>query len=320
MPRMLSDAAQFRTAVKEGSTENFLHRTHHDNLESLSIGIRDFWDNADSDVSRAKAALKSALGLDTRIAINWGIVMDELDELYDDHRVLASSMAGYAAAWLTAFTALAEAEKETLGRQVVDRVLGLGKHLNLDFKVLCPFESIPAFTRQLTQTFEPELEAQNDEAPKVPTVKAAQLRPQSAASTPQIEIRDPIFAEHSEEGPAEVPSLGVASLPSPDSLLQHPPFYLTLTQTATTVEVSSSHSPTLTALEQYLRRWSSASQLPSNLTLNLRQCSLRKGRFASLAIGNVSLPVVATIVENLLGYELRHTCGSWTFVRTTEFE
>lgn len=61
--------------------------------------------------------------------------MDELDELYDDHRVLASSMAGYAAAWLTAFTALAEAEKETLGRQVVDRVLGLGKHLNLDFKV-----------------------------------------------------------------------------------------------------------------------------------------------------------------------------------------
>ena len=35
MPRMLSDAAQFRTAVKEGSTENFLHRTHHDNLESV---------------------------------------------------------------------------------------------------------------------------------------------------------------------------------------------------------------------------------------------------------------------------------------------
>lgn len=61
--------------------------------------------------------------------------MDELDELYDDHRVLASSMAGFAAAWLTAFTALAEAEKETLGRQVVDRLLGLGKHLNVDFKV-----------------------------------------------------------------------------------------------------------------------------------------------------------------------------------------
>lgn len=183
--------------------------------------------------------------------------------------------------------------------------------------MLCPFESIPAFTRQLTQTFEPELEVQNDEETKAPTVEPQTA---AAASTAQTEIRDPISPEHSEDGSAEVPSLGVASLPSPDSLLQHPPFYLTLTQTASTVEVSSSHSPTLTALEQYLHRWSSASQLPSNLTLNLRQCSLRKGRFASLAIGNVSLPVVATIVENLLGYELRHTCGSWTFVRTTEFE
>lgn len=101
----------------------------------LSIGIRDFWDNADSDVSRAKAALKASLGLDTHIAINWGIVLDELDELYDDHRLLASSMAGFAAAWLTAFTALAEAEKETLGRQVVDKVLGLGKTLDIDFRV-----------------------------------------------------------------------------------------------------------------------------------------------------------------------------------------
>lgn len=120
----------------------------------LSIGIRDFWDNADSDVSRAKAALKAALGLDTRIAINWGIVVDELDELYDDHRVLASSMAGFAAAWLTAFTALAEAEKETLGRQVVDRVLGLGTLLNLDFKVSSQVAS--AYSR--SPTTPPKLE------------------------------------------------------------------------------------------------------------------------------------------------------------------
>lgn len=84
---------------------------------------------------RAKAELKEALGLDADINVNWGIIFDELGDIYEDHKVLASSMAGFATAWLTAFTALARAESEAWGDKVVERVLGLGNSLMVKLKV-----------------------------------------------------------------------------------------------------------------------------------------------------------------------------------------
>lgn len=195
--------------------------------------------------------------------------------------------------------------------------------------MLCPFESIPTFTQQLTQTFEPELASHEDEetalTPAVPSIlepvqPAKRLSLVECPPKSQAQLLAPANMHKGEDSAEECLSSGAADLPSPDSLLQRPPYYLTLTQAGSGIEVSSSHSPSLTALEQYLSRWSSVSQPPSNLTLKLHSCSLQKGRFASLTIGKITVPVVATIVEKLLGYELRHACGAWTFVRATEFE
>lgn len=336
----------------------------------LTIGIRDFWDNADSDVSRAKAALKASMGLDARICIDWGIVLDELDELYDDHRVLASSMAGFAAAWLTSFTALAEAEEETLGRQVVDTVLGRGTDLEVDFKVsgrrdsadgqvlhdasdartawndltgrftlmvprrqvLFPFESIPSFTRQLTQTFEPELDTSRDSADPLqgeqitapPQPVGHQASPAAAPRSPSRPAAQQVQARL----PKRDASADPLALPDPEALLQQPPYYLTLCPTASNLEVACSNSATLLYLEHYLSHWSAASRvLPNGLSLQLHACPLRQGLYDRLTISAhdrpvslpVSLPVIAAIVQRSLGYELQHSCGTWTFIRTTAF-
>lgn len=111
----------------------------------------------------------------------------------------------------------------------------------------------------------------------------------------------------------EEPKATTPSLPRLDDLLQAPPYYLTLTQAALTVDVTCSHSQSLVLLEKYLKQGA--------FEVKLQDCRFRQGQFDRLNVdASVSLPVLAAVVERVLGYELKHSCGSWTFVRTTELE
>lgn len=195
-------------------------------------------------------------------------------------------------------------------------------------QVLCPFESFPLFTRQLTKTFEPELAATQDPS-TTPTTKSAVETPLFMDSLEPViaaALRDaqpsPAVQPPQEASLKTAPAVA-AALPDPAALLQGPPYYLTLSQAGSTVDVACSHSPSLVLLERYLRQWSpTTGKLPNGLSLTLHECPLTPGLYDGLTIDThdrpLSLPVVAAIVERLLGYELRHSCGSWTFVSTKE--
>lgn len=196
-------------------------------------------------------------------------------------------------------------------------------------QVLCPFESIPLFTRQLTKTFEPQLEAIQDPSATPPTKCAVEtplfmdsLEPVIAAALQDAQP-SPAVQPLQETTLKTAPAVA-ATLPDPAALLQGPPYYLTLSQAASQVDVACSHSPSLVLLERYLRQWSpTPRKLPNGLGLTLHECPLTPRLYDGLTIDThdrpLSLPVVAAIVERSLGYELRHSCGSWMFVRKQEF-
>lgn len=300
-------------------------------------------------------------------------------------------MAGLTAAWLMAFTALAEAKNDTFRQQVVDKITALQKDLELRLEVstraqngpeactswdelmgrfvltlprrqvLSPSDSIPKFTQQLAQAFEPAPEvslAPDDGHLKQRVIELSQTM---SRTDPAVETPLDIVVEPPEHGvpkliehiplkslsppplpmttaltkaaatnrttlpnPSAIPNPAI--LPGPGTLLQEPPYYLSLSKVGSDVEVSCSHSPTLVFLEKYLRDWGTNSPRQPNLcnalNLELHECPLGPDRHCSLKVstaGGVSIPVIAAIIERTLGYEVTHSCGSWTLVRRTEF-
>ncbi|KAK4200026.1 hypothetical protein QBC40DRAFT_280690 [Triangularia verruculosa] len=126
-----------------------------------------------------------------------------------------------------------------------------------------------------------------------------------------------------------------ASLPRPDQLFLRPPYYLTMSASNKRIELHCSHSPTLQFLSDYLQRWCRVNRHdttnPPAVQIILHQSAFGLGEmFNSLVLSTehtrytnefqVTAPMVAALVEGVLGYELLPTQGGWSFRRNAEFK
>ncbi|KAL2271398.1 hypothetical protein VTJ83DRAFT_769 [Remersonia thermophila] len=129
-----------------------------------------------------------------------------------------------------------------------------------------------------------------------------------------------------------------ASLPRPDELLLRPPYHLTLSHTGDGIELQCSHSPTLKLLAEYLKKWCRTNhndtRNPPAVNIQLHQCAFGLGElfdrmtmktgdgrygYGSSNPFTMTVPMIVSIVEGVLGYDLISTEGTWKFRRDTEF-
>ncbi|KAL2161703.1 hypothetical protein VTH06DRAFT_8265 [Thermothelomyces fergusii] len=127
----------------------------------------------------------------------------------------------------------------------------------------------------------------------------------------------------------------VASLPRPDRLFLHPPYHLTLVAGQQTIELQGSHSPTLEFIAAYLNRWCRANhadtRTPPAVQVTLHQSAFGLGEmFDRLTLSTaqtrytdqftVTAPMIVSLIEGTLGYDLISTHGRWVFRRDANFE
>ncbi|KAL1837816.1 hypothetical protein VTJ49DRAFT_3381 [Mycothermus thermophilus] len=128
----------------------------------------------------------------------------------------------------------------------------------------------------------------------------------------------------------------VASLPRPDELLLRPPYHLTLSHAGDRIELQCSHSPTLKVLAEYLKKWCRTnhndSRNPPAVEIQLHQSAFGLGEMfdrMTMSTGRhgygspnpftITFPMVVSLIEGVLGYDLISTDGMWKFRRDAEF-
>jgi hypothetical protein len=246
------------------------------------VAIRDNWTKADSPFQNALHSLQKLLGHEVAIDPEWPLLVAELDPFYEDKANLVIVVAGCVQVWAKSmFELLDDSANEAWTEQVLEKVpVRLRAYVEVASspdqqastswseerkgfvitlpkrRVLQPAELFPAFRGGLLACFE---------QPK---------KPQTATPAAESKVADDwegIDVVPGKTGQAEVvirgpPSLAaarnkveflpnVASLPRPDDLLLKPPYYLTLSHGGDMIELQCSHSPTLTVLAEYLRKW-----------------------------------------------------------------
>ncbi|KAL8345353.1 hypothetical protein RB601_005407 [Gaeumannomyces tritici] len=126
------------------------------------------------------------------------------------------------------------------------------------------------------------------------------------------------------------------TLPRPDELLLRPPYHLIVhAKGLTEVEVQCSHSPSLSFIADYLKRWSRANHnmtnKPPSVTVKLQQAAFGLGAMydclwlvADKCYGpqqTVSPTIILALVEGVLGYDkISGDGGSWTYRRDIPFK
>ncbi|KAJ4297393.1 hypothetical protein N0V88_004314 [Collariella sp. IMI 366227] len=208
-----------------------------------------------------------------------------------------------------------------------------------------PAELFPTFRGNLLSCFE---------------VKKKPQLPAKTAAADREEVMQTSTTAHQLPARSKVEFMpSAASLPRPDLLFLQPPYHLTMTSSHKSVELHCSHSPTLEMIAEYFKRWCrvnhadtrnvSCSKLaaavesdiqvylltfinqPPAAEVVLHQSAFGLGEmFDRLTISTedtrytsrfrVTAPMVVSLIEGVLGYQLTSTHGAWIFRRDTEFK
>ncbi|KEZ43545.1 hypothetical protein SAPIO_CDS4458 [Scedosporium apiospermum] len=128
----------------------------------------------------------------------------------------------------------------------------------------------------------------------------------------------------------------INSVPRPDELLLRPPYHLIVfARSLNEIEIQCSHSPTLKFLSAYLAKWCRTNhQLhnkPPSVESNLHQSAYGLGTWhdrLTLYAENrysgghcITPPIILSLVESLLGYELTYQESSrWVYRKDTPFK
>jgi hypothetical protein len=101
----------------------------------IKMGIRDSWDNPDSDVQKSIAKLKSTLGVAIHIAPQWQLLWADLQSTYQDMGIFVPNLASVVYCWCTSLEALLDkGENEEWTDELLEK-LGSTYGLNMLLEV-----------------------------------------------------------------------------------------------------------------------------------------------------------------------------------------
>lgn len=329
----------------------YLALTDHDIPLKAQIGIRDVWKKEDGALQTAIRKLEEILGHEVDAEPEWHLLIAELDSYYPDKLDLVASVTGCVLVWVKSMIELLDdSEHEAWGEQLLEKVPSrlrifiavadsdkaatLWSEQRRGFVVslpkkqafqLQPTELFPIFRGNLLTCFDTdkkqtELPVRDAQAITTPGDDWAEVEVNVDASKPRAKVE---FLPDA------------ASLPRPDQLFLRPPYYLTMTASTKRIELHCSHSPTLQFLSEYLQRWCRVNRHdttnPPAVQIMLHQSAFGLGEmFNSLVLSTehtrytnefqVTAPMVAALIEGVLGYELLPALGGWSFRRDVEFK
>ncbi|KAK0661240.1 hypothetical protein QBC41DRAFT_37037 [Cercophora samala] len=326
-----------------------LSLTGDDRPLKAQIGIRDVWKKEDGALQTTIKKLEEILGHEVDAEPEWHLLIAELDSYYPDKGNLVAIVTECVQVWVKSMIELLDdSEHEAWGEQLLEKVpsrLRLfvvvadsdkgatswseqrrGFVVSLPKKqVFQPTELFPIFRGHLVTCF--DTDKKQTELP----VRDAQVAGTPADDWAEVEVN-----VDSSKPQAKVEFLpNAASLPGPDQLFLRPPYCLTMTASTKRIELHCSHSPTLQFLSDYLRRWCRVNRHdttnPPAVQITLHQSAFGLGEmFNSLVLSTeharytnefqVTAPMVAALIEGVLGYELLPTQGGWSFRRDVEFK
>ncbi|KID95440.1 hypothetical protein MAJ_08603, partial [Metarhizium majus ARSEF 297] len=315
----------------------------------VRLAIRQAWDDPSSPSQKALQALSDTLGRPIACNPDWDVLHAVLSPLYaSDAAQLVSHTTGYIQSWARAAhdvlqddDALADNLLEAMAQRGA-RTLPLAIQVTpsnpqtrwdsqrAGFELLVPREprhhpttaAVPAFRAQITSALHAKTApdaADGDEWADLAVPAAAATVPAS----PGLDDTEPAYLPD------------VNTLPRPDELLLRPPYHLHIAQ-ASAITVQCSHSPSLSFLEAYFKKWCrtnnqltnrppmvyvTLSQSPFGLGPLYDTLTLEVPRDHHRASGlppQLSMPIVLHLVESVLGYALVFSdASSWQYRRDT---
>ncbi|KAK0748393.1 hypothetical protein B0T21DRAFT_380235 [Apiosordaria backusii] len=322
----------------------YLTLTHDCRPLKAQIGIRDHWEKEDGALQTTIKKLEELLGHEVDAEPEWHLLIEELDTFYPDKGNLVAIVAECVRVWAKSMIELLDDfEHEAWGEQLLEKVpsrLRLfvavadsdkaatswseqrrGFVVSLPKKqVFQPTELFPIFRGNLLACFDAD-------------TKKTDLPIRDAQADDWAEVEVNVESSKPQSKVEFLPN--AASLPRPDQLFLRPPYYLTMTASSKRIELHCSHSPTLQFLSDYLQRWCRVNRHdttnPPAVQITLHQSAFGLGEmFNSLVLSTehtrytnefqVTAPMVAALIEGVLGYELLPTQGGWSFRRDIEFK
>ncbi|KAK4098769.1 hypothetical protein N658DRAFT_509218 [Parathielavia hyrcaniae] len=319
------------------------------------IGIRDHWIKDDSPVQKSLRDLQELLGHSVVAEPEWPLLVAELDAVYADKANLVAVVASCVQVWVKSMMELLDDSAcEAWAEKVLDKAPGRmrvlvdvarsdrasttwseargGFVVSLPKKqVYQPAELFPIFREELLACFNER------KKPQLPEGKAAggadsweDVEVDAATGKAEVVKTTPALRPSTRSKVVFLPDL--ASLPRPDQLFLQPPYHLSLTHGHREIELQCSHSPSLQLLADYLKRWCRVNHAdtrnPPSVQVTLHQSAFGLGEmFDRLTISTeatkytnqftVTSPMMVTLIEGVLGYELVSTNGAWHFRRDT---
>ncbi|KAK4174506.1 hypothetical protein QBC36DRAFT_333522 [Triangularia setosa] len=313
------------------------------------IAIRDQWQKKDGALQTTIKTLEELLGHEVDVEPEWHLLIAELDSYYPDKGNLVTIVTECVQVWARSMIELLDdSEHEAWGEQLLEMVpsrLRLfvavadsdkgatswseqrrGFIVSLPKKqIFQPAELFPIFCGNLLICFntdkkKTELPIRDAQATVTPTDDWAEVEVNVDSSKPLSKVE---FLPNA------------ASLPRPDQLFLRPPYYLTMTASTKRIEMHCSHSPTLQFLSDYLQRWCRVNRHdttnPPAVQITLHQSAFGLGEMFNLLVLStehtrytnefqVTAPMVAALIEGVLGYKLLPAQGGWSFRRDVEFK
>ncbi|EXU96895.1 hypothetical protein X797_009978 [Metarhizium robertsii] len=315
----------------------------------VRLAIRQAWEDPSSPSQKALQALSDTLGRPIACDPDWDVLHAVLSPLYaSDAAQLVSDTTGYIQSWARAAhdvlqddDALADNLLEAMAQRGA-RTLPLAVQVSpsdpqtrwdsqrAGFELLVPREprhhpttaAVPAFRAQITSALHAKT------APD-----AADGDEWADLAVPAAAAAVPVSPGLDDTGPAYLPD--VNTLPRPDELLLRPPYHLHIAQ-ASAIIVQCSHSPSLSFLEAYFKKWCrtnnqltnrppmvyvTLSQSPFGLGPLYDTLTLEVPRDHHRASGlppQLSIPIVLHLVESVLGYtRVFSDASGWQYRRDT---
>lgn len=118
----------------------------------IKMGIRDNWDNPDSDVQKSIAKLKSTLGVPIHIIPQWQLLWADLQPIYQDMGIFVPNLASVVYCWCTSLEALLDkGENEEWTEELLEK-LGSTHGLNMRLEVKMVSSVLNNFAENLTRS------------------------------------------------------------------------------------------------------------------------------------------------------------------------
>ncbi|KAH6673495.1 hypothetical protein B0J14DRAFT_638516 [Halenospora varia] len=326
----------------------------------IKQNVRDHFTSADTPLNAATTKLEGVLGYPIFLDPEWAMLWKTLQEFFPDNSTFVPGIVSIVITWCEAFNSWLEDDKnqeqvdellESMkSRARLEIVLEISEKSNRPttawrvdkavFVIALPKTQLQrahyilaGFAEDLLSLFtDPD-----NEPPKTATARINREVPEEIGDWATLD--SPAIAPLRVVGLAKVEEYDslphISTLQRPEELTQKPPYWLVVRQEGRgRVVVEASHSPSLSCLEEYLRRWcrGNVNQVSRPPVVEIRVLESSFG----LGLMNDTLTMEATrgrevnamlvlvFVENVLGYSQVNTSVSggavWQFKRTRGFK